>query len=91
MRNVRTFGDLIDLHDGDVRASQPPPQPSPCSTQWSPVPQGRVEASHYIDTALSWLNAGSAVPFKDSSPSKYFIFAMLKRANFGDFPFQPPE
>jgi RimJ/RimL family protein N-acetyltransferase len=31
--------------------------------QWSPVPQGRAQVSAYIDTALAWHNAGSAVPF----------------------------
>ncbi|HWW96489.1 MAG TPA: GNAT family protein [Edaphobacter sp.] len=31
--------------------------------QWSPVPQGKVEAARYVDTALSWQDAGSAVPF----------------------------
>ena len=31
--------------------------------QWSPVPSGKVEATSYIDTALAWRDAGSAVPF----------------------------
>lgn len=31
--------------------------------QWSPVPQGKAEAIRYIDTALAWREAGSAVPF----------------------------
>lgn len=31
--------------------------------QWSPVPKGRVEAMSYVDTALAWREAGSAVPF----------------------------
>lgn len=31
--------------------------------QWSPVPRGKVEAASYIDTALAWRDAGSAVPF----------------------------
>src|ERR1700741_3567885 len=35
----------------------------PSLYQWSPVPQGRVEVSSYVDTALAWRNAGSAVPF----------------------------
>ncbi len=30
---------------------------------WSPVPQGRAEAVTYVDTALAWRDAGSAVPF----------------------------
>jgi N-acetyltransferase len=31
--------------------------------QWSPVPQGKAEATSYVDTALSWQQAGRAVPF----------------------------
>jgi N-acetyltransferase len=31
--------------------------------QWSPVPQGDAETTRYIDTALSWRDAGTAVPF----------------------------
>ena len=35
----------------------------PSLYQWSPVPHGNVEATSYIDTALTWQDAGSAVPF----------------------------
>jgi N-acetyltransferase len=31
--------------------------------QWSPVPQGKTGATVYIDTALAWRDAGTAVPF----------------------------
>ncbi len=31
--------------------------------QWSPVPQGRVAATSYVETALAWRAAGTAVPF----------------------------
>ncbi len=31
--------------------------------QWSPVPRGKDAATHYVDTALAWRDAGSAVPF----------------------------
>ena len=31
--------------------------------QWSPVPRGKIEATSYVETALAWKNAGSAVPF----------------------------
>ena len=30
---------------------------------WSPVPQGLAEATEYIETALAWQDAGTAVPF----------------------------
>jgi RimJ/RimL family protein N-acetyltransferase len=35
----------------------------PSLYQWSPVPQGKAEAISYVDTALAWREAGSAVPF----------------------------
>jgi RimJ/RimL family protein N-acetyltransferase len=35
----------------------------PSLYQWSPVPQGKVEATSYVDTALAWREAGSALPF----------------------------
>jgi N-acetyltransferase len=35
----------------------------PSLYQWSPIPQGKIEAAQYIDTALSWAEAGTAVPF----------------------------
>jgi RimJ/RimL family protein N-acetyltransferase len=31
--------------------------------QWSPIPQGKVEATSYVDTAMAWRDQGSAVPF----------------------------
>lgn len=31
--------------------------------RWSPVPKGKAEASRYVDTALAWRDAGTAVPF----------------------------
>lgn len=31
--------------------------------RWSPVPQGAVEAIRYVETALSWRDADTAVPF----------------------------
>ncbi len=31
--------------------------------QWSPVPQNKDDAVRYIDTALTWRDAGTAVPF----------------------------
>jgi RimJ/RimL family protein N-acetyltransferase len=35
----------------------------PSLYQWSPVPQGKDEATSYVDTALAWRDAGTAVPF----------------------------
>jgi len=35
----------------------------PSLYQWSPVPQGKAEAANYLDTALAWQDAGTAVSF----------------------------
>ena len=35
----------------------------PALYRWSPVPQGRDEATRYVDTAISWKNDGSAAAF----------------------------
>jgi len=35
----------------------------PALYRWSPVPQGKAAATTYVDTALAWRDAGSAVPF----------------------------
>ena len=35
----------------------------PSLYQWSPVPQGEVEATKYVETALAWRDAGTALPF----------------------------
>ncbi|HKV78849.1 MAG TPA: GNAT family protein [Candidatus Sulfotelmatobacter sp.] len=51
---------LGDQHiDGLVAAAAA----DPSLYRWSPVPQGKDEATRYIDTALSWRDAGTAVPF----------------------------
>lgn len=31
--------------------------------QWSPIPQGKVEATSYVETAIAWRETGSAVPY----------------------------
>jgi len=35
----------------------------PSLYQWSPVPRGAAEATAYVDTALAWRDAGTALPF----------------------------
>jgi RimJ/RimL family protein N-acetyltransferase len=35
----------------------------PSLYRWSPVPQGKDEATRYVDTALAWRDADTAVPF----------------------------
>jgi N-acetyltransferase len=35
----------------------------PALYQWSPIPQGKDGAVRYVETALAWRDAGTAVPF----------------------------
>ena len=35
----------------------------PSLYQWSPIPRGKLEAAQYIETALEWYAAGTAVSF----------------------------
>jgi len=35
----------------------------PSLYRWSPVPQGKAEATTYVGTALAWRDEGTAVPF----------------------------
>jgi N-acetyltransferase len=35
----------------------------PTLYRWSPIPQGKAAATRYIETALAWKDAGTAVPF----------------------------
>jgi RimJ/RimL family protein N-acetyltransferase len=44
--------------DGLVAASAV----DPTLYQWTPVPQGKVDAARYVETALSWRDAGTAIP-----------------------------
>ncbi len=58
-RHVR-LEPLAQRHlDGLVSASAG----DPALYQWSPVPQGKAEAARYLETALAWREAGTALPF----------------------------
>ncbi len=51
----------LELHhvEGLVAASAV----DPSLYQWSPIPQGEIETKKYIETALAWKEAGTAMPF----------------------------
>jgi N-acetyltransferase len=54
---------LEPLEHGHVDGLVAAAAADPSLYQWSPVPQGRNEAIKYVDTALAWRDAGTAVPF----------------------------
>jgi RimJ/RimL family protein N-acetyltransferase len=35
----------------------------PALYRWSPIPQGKAEATKYVETAMAWRDAGTAMPF----------------------------
>ena len=53
--------ELLDHRHVDGLAAASSADPS--LYQWSPVPQGKIEAAEYVDTALTWLAADTALPF----------------------------
>jgi N-acetyltransferase len=65
-KNIILSGEFVRLepldhhHVGGLVAAS---SADPSLYQWSPVPQGMAEAASYIETALAWRDAGSAVPF----------------------------
>jgi RimJ/RimL family protein N-acetyltransferase len=54
---------LEPLHHGHVNGIVDAAVGERSLYQWSPVPQGEAEATRYVETALSWKDAGTAVPF----------------------------
>ncbi len=58
-RYVRLEPLAFDHLEGLVAASAV----DPSLYRWSPIPQGKIETTKYIETALAWKNAGTAVPF----------------------------
>ena len=58
-RYVRLEPLAFDHLEGLVAASAV----DPSLYRWSPIPQGKIETTKYIETALAWKHAGTAVPF----------------------------
>lgn len=51
----------LELRHIDALAAASAAEPS--LYQWSAVPQGKLETARYIETALAWRDAGTALPF----------------------------
>lgn len=50
--------------------------------QWSPVPRTKAEAAAYVETALEWREAGTAVPFAIVRLSDGLIIGSTRFFNF---------
>ncbi len=57
------FVRLEPLDHGHVDGLAAASAVAPSLYQWSPVPQGKLEAAKYVETAMEWREAGTAVPF----------------------------
>ncbi len=57
--NVRL--EPLELHHAEALAAASSGDPS--LYHWSPIPQGNASAIQYIETALNWQAAGTALPF----------------------------
>lgn len=58
----------------------------PSLYQWSPVPQGKLEAAQYIDTALAWHEAGTAVTFATVSLDNGAVIGSTRFFNLERWP-----
>ncbi len=59
--------------------------------RWSPVPRGEVETRSYVDTALTWRDAGSAVPFAIVRQSDGVIIGSTRFWNLERWSWPPPH
>jgi len=58
----------------------------PSLYRWSPVPKDMNEAASYIETALSWKQAGTAIPFAIVRPSDGVILGSTRFFNLERWP-----
>ena len=54
--------------------------------QWSPVPQGEAQARTYIETALAWRDAGTALPFAIVNNSTRAVIGSTRFFNLERWP-----
>jgi len=50
--------------------------------RWSPIPQGKVDAAQYVETALSWRDEGSAVPYATVRVEDGMVIGSTRFFNF---------
>jgi N-acetyltransferase len=58
----------------------------PSFYRWSSVPQGKLEVGNYVDTALAWRDAGSAVPFAIVRPDDDVVIGSTRFWNLERWP-----
>lgn len=61
----------------------------PSLYQWSPVPQGKIEVMRYVETALTWKDGGSAVPFAIVRRDDAVVIGSTRFWNLERWPWPP--
>jgi RimJ/RimL family protein N-acetyltransferase len=61
----------------------------PSLYQWSSVPQGNMEVEKYVKTALSWREAGTAVPFATVRLQDGMVIGSTRFFDFERWPWPP--
>jgi N-acetyltransferase len=61
----------------------------PSLYRWSLVPQGRADMARYIDTALSWQEAGTAVPYAIVRAADGVVIGSTRFWNLEQWPWPP--
>ncbi len=57
--------------------------------RWSPVPRDNAQAITYVDTALAWRSAGTAVPFAIVRPSDGLVIGSTRFWNLEQWSWPP--
>jgi N-acetyltransferase len=71
--------------DGLVAASAA----DPSLYRWSPVPQGHDEVTRYVQTALNWREAGTAVPYANVRAADGVVIGSTRFWNLEHLPWPP--
>lgn len=57
--------------------------------QWSPVPRGKAQGTAYVETALAWRDAGTAVPFAIVNLADGVVIGSTRFWNLERWPWPP--
>jgi RimJ/RimL family protein N-acetyltransferase len=61
----------------------------PSLYQWSPVPRGKAEATAYVETALAWRDANTALPFATVRASDGMVIGSTRFFNMEHWSWPP--
>lgn len=82
---------LVPLHLGHVRNLVAAAMEDSSLYQWSPVPRTESEALRYVETALAWQEAGTAVPFAIVRAHDQLVIGSTRFWNLERWPWPPDD